>query len=489
MSTRFIKKRHRRVKPIGHARLREAHILHGKHRQHRLLNYPLYKSCNEIYNFNNLKESLENWDNYSSDTKTNMKQVVSILNLMDKHGASSQDLREATRIICNDILEYTADLNKYKPLFESINSENLKDTKEAILNKIDEANEMDRVVSNFKELNEELHFEEYFKESLKTDSLKESLYKLCDKLEYDGLASDFCIMTEAILYSLDGYSKVPIREVTEGIIDYYLEKYNDNIEEFVPTIRRCIEADEFIPNEASDYIDYVEYIIEDRNLLVESTFEHFQDKRFSLIEDYNENMKTGYYEALKEVAIVNRAKEIFTKFKSLPNKTFTMATEAIRALYVTRRLQDIKKNTRNALAIAFYCLAAASGFVLGWGAIGGILTLIFSLTVAQSSNREYLQEALEEWREHRHMVEKKIAASHDSKEKTRLSHYLEEVDKNIGLLEKEYEERRDRTSKEIEDDVKHKVSSSDYQHSGSLINPLGDYPSDEDKDDTKKGES
>ena len=482
MSTRFIKKRHRKVLPIGHARLRESHILHGKNRQHRLLNYPLYKSCNETYNFNNLKECLENWDEYSKDTKANMNQVVNILNLMDKHEASSQDLREATKVICNEILEYTSDLDKYKPLFEAISSERLKDTKETIINKINEINEYDRVISNYKQLNEDINFLEYFKESLKTNTLRESLYKLCDKLNYGGLATDYCIMNEAILYALDGYPQVPLREITEGIMDYYLEKYNDKIEEFVPTIRECIEADDFIPNEASDYIDYIEYIISNGNILVEETENHFNNnENYALLEDYQEQIKANYYYALNELAIIDKAKEILTKIKTMPNKTITMVEEAINAMFITHRLQDLKKNTFNALSLIFYVTMTAATMFAFPGAAGILLAFLVNISLYHVLNKDYLRDALEEWRIHKHMVEKKIRASHDPQEKTKLSNYLKEVDKNIEVLEKRYEEMRDKTSKELADDTNRKIHSSDFEHSGSLINPIGKYPYDDEK--------
>lgn len=488
MSTRFIKKRVRKVFPIGHARLRESHLLHGKNRQSRIMNYPLYKSFNETYNFENLRDCLNCWNEYSCHLDSNVKNITEILKVMDKHEASQQDLREATRIICNNILDYLPNVDKYKPLFESLNSERLDETKTAILNKIFELSECDRILENYKKLDENLHFHDFYRKSFKADTLNESMFKLCNQVDNGSLAFDFCVMTESILYSLDLlFSDVDNRAIMEGVIDYYLEKYNENVPAFISTIRECIEIDPFIPNEASDYIDYIEYIDSNQDLLVEQTINHFNNSRYAFIQDYNDLMKENYYNALNEFAIFDKAKEIMTKFKTLRHKSVATLKNAIDAIFVTNRLQDIKANTRNSLALCYYFFFTAL-MTYSLGPIGVVLGLILSLTLSAGINKEYLQESLEAWHEHKYMVERKIKNSDDNEEKHRLTKYLEEIDKNIEVLEKKYEECRDETGSEIRERTIRKTHSDDYDHGRGLLDPDGNDPDLDKYNDTEKEE-
>ena len=69
--------------------------------------YPLFESYNidEDYNFTNIRESVESWNNYSNNTTSNMDKVLELFDLVAEKGNKEQ-LAEITDIINEDIIPY-----------------------------------------------------------------------------------------------------------------------------------------------------------------------------------------------------------------------------------------------------------------------------------------------------------------------------------------------------------------------------------------------
>ena len=99
--------------------------------------------------------------------------------------------------------------------------------------------------------------------------------------------------------------------------------------------------------------------------------------------------------------------------------------------------------------------------------------MISSTIIAKHANKQYLKDAIQEWREHKYSVERKIKDCTDGEKKRKLQEYLQEVEKNIEILEREYEKVRDRTKEEIASDNEKRIASPDYNIKTSLVNPLG----------------
>lgn len=481
MSTRFIRKRYRRVIPVKRARLRESHLMRGepiRYRRH----YPLYESASIIYNYNNLIECLNNWNAYSGDTVDNMKNVVSILETMASFEQStSQEINEATRVICNNILPYIQEPNKYSKYFEKITEDKLQESKNKILDEIYIISECDRILENYKTINEEFNILKFFQNNLKVMSLSEALYKFCDKVEDFNIEYpvSFCVAMETALYALDHLvtDEVDKRAVSEGIIDYYLVNGgNEDLNAFAESLEECLQKDEFLPNEINDYMLYIQNVLNKDDILRESIDEYFENNiDMQCMGDYNNIIRNNAYEVVQEFKLFDKAKEIMTKFKALPNKTTASVKEAINALFVTSRLQDMKKNTLNALSIIFYfVLGGAVAVGIGAGVIGALLSFLIMVNIHHASNKEYLQDAIDGWTQHKSNVERRLKTA-DANERAKLTTYLDEVEKNLNILKNKYENMRDETSEEIS----RRASADAYANpSDDMINPIGENPLD-----------
>jgi len=480
MSTRFIRKRYRRVIPIGEARLRESYLTRGVTHRHKSRYYPLYESAESIYNYENLMECLRNWNEYSADTEDNVNNSANLLKIMASHDASTiQNLYEATKVICNDILPYVAHPSKYEKTFSKLEGDKLQESKTTILDKLYILKECDRILENYKTINNIFNPIEFFRQDLKIRSLSESLYRFCDKIEDNfnlEYPANFCIAMESALYALDHLVKdeVDKKRVAEGVIDYYLVNGgNENLNKFAESLDYCLQKDEFLPNEINDYMLYIQQVMNKDQIMQEAVEEYFSNnKELQLIDDYNNLMRNNAYDVVQEFQIFDKAKEIFTKFKALPNKTVATAKEAINALFVTSRVQDMKKNTLNALSIVFY-FAMGLGIAVGIGGIiGALFSLIVTLNLHHASNKEYLQDAIEGWTKHKHDVERRLRNAQGD-ERNKLSDYLEEVEKNITLLSNKYETMRDETS----DEISSRAAADSHAHpSDDLTNPIGHDP-------------
>lgn len=484
MSTRFIRKRYRRVIPVKRARLRESHLMRGepiRYRRH----YPLYETADTIYNYQNLIECLSNWNEYSGDTTDNIKNVAHILEMIGTSKESTpQEINEATRIICDNILPYTKNPAKYTKFFDKLNEEKLNESKDKILDTLYILEECDRILENHKTINERFDTIKYFNDSLKVMPLEEALYRFCDKVEDFNLEypASFCVAMESALYALDHLvtDEVDKRAVAEGVIDYYLiNGGNENLNAFAESLDDVMQKDEFLPNEINDYMLYIQNVLNKETIMRESVDEYFETNfDLQFIDDYNSLMKNNAYEVVQEFQLFDKAKEIITKFKALPNKSITNAKEAIRSLLVTSRLQDLKKNTKNALSIAFYVVMLG---IVAIGAGAGLALLTFIaivlIHITSAMDKSYLKNAIVAWREHRYSVQRRLNSA-SGEERTKLTNYLEEVDKNISILEDEYEKRRDKTASELAQGTDAKVHSLDYSASSSLTNPIGENPLD-----------
>ena len=484
MSTRFIRKRYRRVIPVKRARLRESHLMRGepiRYRRH----YPLYESANILYNYHNLLECLNNWNEYSGNTTDNIKNVAHILEMMGSFNDSTlQEINEATRVICDNILPYIKNPEKYTKFFDRLNEEKLTESKEKILDTLYILTECDRILENQKTLNERFDVIKYFNESIKVMPLEEALYRFCDKVEDFNLEypASFCIAMESALYALDHLvtDEVDKRAVAEGVIDYYLiNGGNENLNAFAESLDDIMQKDEFLPNEINDYMFYIQNVLNKETIIKESVEEYFENNfDMQFIDDYNDLMKNNAYDVVQEFKIFDKAKEIITRFKAIPHKTITDAKEVIRSLLVTSRLQDLKKNTKNALSIAFYVVMLG---IVAIGAGAGLALLTFIaivlIHITNDMDKSYLKNAIVAWREHKYSVQKRLHSA-TGEERTKLTNYLEEVDKNISILEDEYEKRRDKTASELAQGTDAKIHTLDYSPSSSLTNPIGENPLD-----------
>ena len=473
MNNKRYRKRKSGVVPISSVRLRESHHNRGVIARHRRKCYPLFETWNDIYNFANLMESIKDWNEYSTSEIENVKQTGNILVEIGKHGTVNESL-QAAELISEEVLSYIDQPELYRNYFSKLKG--IDEAVEYILDKIDLFTECDRVSNNYKLLEEKYDMNKLFKESWKYFGVDETMFRLCDLMEeykIEDFPTRFCITVENAFYGLTNLAlehELPKQSIIEAIIDYHLihDGCNDT-KEYFKQLREAYEASDFIPNYVEPYIQFLESI-ETNKERTDIFEEHFSNPAIQAIAEYDKyHYMENSYMAFCEENVLDTAKEWIAKFKMAPIKSVSLAKEAINSVLVTRRIQDIDKGTRNALAIAFYIIIIA-GFA-SFGAIPAILGMITSYLLHQHLSKTYLKSAIKEWMNHKYSVKEKIAHAKNANQRRVLEKYLSEVERNIDLLSEEYEKERDATAQEISE-KQSKFNS--YKATGSAnVDPTG----------------
>ena len=446
--------------------------------------YPLYESYKnkDSYNFRNLTESLYNWKLYSQNAGNNLNQVLNILDVISENGTPNQ-LIEATDIVNETIVPYLESPLFFKRLVnkKSNNSnEFLSESLNMIKDSISEQTDCDRVLNNHKTISKRFNIDRVVSSNIYfEDAFIETVYTLCSLIDtYNmDLKSKFCNSAELAMYCINECGeKIDNKKLLETIIDYYLINYGvKDIDQFTEDIKYAASKDSFINTPiVEEYLDYVNSVNKKLDVQLqnfdEEVLKHYRNSDIAIEE--TSQMLSGSLQCLCEIAFLDKAKEIITKIKLAPVKTINMVKEGIRALIVPTRLQDLKQGTHNALALVFYAVIILGCVPFG-GPIGMVLGMVTSCILAKHANKQYLKDAIQEWREHKYSIERKIKDCTDGEKKRKLQEYLQEVEKNIEILEKEYEKVRDRTSEEMANDNQKRVASPDYEVKSSMINPLG----------------
>jgi hypothetical protein len=146
--------------------------------------------------------------------------------------------------------------------------------------------------------------------------------------------------------------------------------------------------------------------------------------------------------------ITRKAEEAVERIKLAPTQTVSLVKSAIAAIMVPCRAEDIGKGTHNALSTIFYALITI-GSAISAGAFGLVFGALLSYILSKTVQKEYLKDAIKEWRDHKFSVSQKIKQCNDVEKKRRMEAYYAEVCDTLDKLEKKYEESRDRTLAEL----------------------------------------
>ena len=308
------------------------------------------------------------------------------------------------------------------------------------------------------------------------------------------MKQSFCVNTELILYAIQNYTKADDqRIIIENIIDYYLTIYRRTrtLEEFISDIKKGADASPFIDSEiVNRHLNYIKNVQNKTTLngldSLEKSIEELKDNDiigYNLLSLYNDDCSLAEshkylnegLESLNEFGdFIDKAKEIITKVKLAPVKTANTVKEAIRALIVPTRLQDLKKGTHNALSLIFYSAIVVPFIPIG-GVLGGLLGSLVSFTISKHINKEYLKDAIQEWQAHKNTVERKIKEADSNEKKQELTKYLNEVNENLAILEKKYESIKDKSVEDLKKGIEEKKEEEKPkpQMHSFFVNPLG----------------
>ena len=452
--------------------------------------YPLYKSYKNNYNFKNVIESLLAWDKYSNSVGNNLKQVIRLAQFVSENDCNSNHIREISNIINSNIIQYLESGAFFRELVSDIkNKSELNQTAISILNNLENGLiniiNCDRVLQNYETISKRFNLFKLVEKDLSyDDDYTDTIYKICNLLDtYNrSLKESFCITTELILYTFNIYdNKINQEEIIKNIIDYYLISYAENFEYFIENIQKASNASPFIDlNIVNKYLEYLKIV---QNKMIISGFDNIDTTDKDLLSIYNSDLsldesckilKNGLSSLNEFGDFIEKAKEIITKVKLAPTKTINTVKEAIRALIVPTRLEDIKKGTHNALSLIFYSALVAPFIPIG--SIGILFGIITSFTISKCINKKYLKDSIEEWNSHKNSIEKKIKETDEPDKKRELEKYLEEVNENINILTKRYESIRDKTTDEIKnsnDKKKENNTIKKTNSSSAFVSPTG----------------
>lgn len=466
--------------PISAVSIRKNNLSIGLSNRHTM--YPLYGSYRESYNFSNIRDALYYWNTYSDNLGTCIDKLLELYDIVLDKGSKEQIL-ESSNIINSKVVSYLkSPVILKKDIQKRINESESDDIKQylyLILEQINQEVECDRLLSNYNSIMKRFNIDKIITNGLLyEENLTDTIYSLCELIDtYDmDLKSKMCITAESALYSIDKTidTDITLESICENIIDYYMINYGkSDIDKYLEEVRDVISKDSFIHESVLDYVNYLEEVRK-RTLLEEEDilFKVRDTSNYGYNEECNNiDLMMNDLKALSELAIIDKAKEVISKIKMLPAITANSIKEGIRTLLVPFRVQDMKKGTANALSLAFYVSITAGSLTIG--AIPGVLALISSIFLAKDSQKRYIKDALQEWKEHKYSVNRKLRDTTDPEKKRKIEAYLDEVDKNIELLENEYEKTRDKSTNELDNEVDRKINSPFYNHDSNIVSPSG----------------
>lgn len=464
--------------------------------------YPLYRSYKKRYNFKNIKESIYAWDKYSNSVGSNLKQVLRLLKYISENDSNLNHINEITCIIGKDIIPYLKSSTFFRELIIRVKDEFELNNMVvlSILEKLDDElfkiNNCDRVLNNYEIISKRFNLNKIIEKNIfyedRIENISPTIHILCELLDTFNrpMKEGFCINTELILYAIQNYTDInDQRYIIENIIDYYLTVYRNmkTLEEFISDIKKASDASPFIDSEIVER--HLNYINNVQNKITLAGFNPTEDMKdndtigYNLLSLYNNECSLDEshkylnegLESLNEFGdFIDKAKEIITRVKLAPVKTVNTIKEAIRALIVPTRLQDLKKGTHNALSLIFYSAIVVPFIPLG-GVLGAILGSLVSFTISKHITKEYLKDAIQEWQNHKNNVERKIKEADSNEKKQELTRYLNEVNKNLETLETKYESLKDKSVEDLKknsEEKKEEEKPKPQMHS-FFVNPLG----------------
>lgn len=466
---------------MSQVRLRESHTRSNRLARHRRKAYPLFESHDRFYNYGNLHDCIKNWMDYADSESTCIEEAIKHLDTI-YHLGSLPELNEAVILFNEECLSYCTSPKSVITYLERNPQIMNEDYRNHIIEEAHIYSECDRISRNYRTLNDRYDILRMLTEAIRFWSINEAVFRLCKA--HDGLinrdeASKMAIVTENTLYAFSELAQeyeIPVKHITECIIDYYLlnKDPNESVVAFLENVNEAMNQSIFIdPNISTPYLNYLKNINEETDLIKSVVDSHYNEDAIAVIAEYDKyyNMKNSMQQ-FYEASILDKSKEWMAKLKLAPIKGLGMVKEAINAALVTSRLQDIKEGTHNALAIAFYAAVTIGSFTVG--AIPGILALVSSALLHKFANKEYLKSAISEWKDHRRSIEAKLKNSSDDEQRRKLHVYAEELDKNIEMLEREWENTRDRTKEEM-DEAQPKKPETNPNSWSTDVDPRGRY--------------
>ena len=402
-------------------RQRKIEAKYGEH----LLNYPLYTSYQEEYNYENLKDAIKSWKDYSMIEEECIDKMFELFNIVNEHEDISQ-IEECTSIIESNISSLKNFANA-----ESI----IKLTKntDTVMDAIADIKKCDMMIKTHEDLCMRFDMDSYVQEKAFPENLYECIYELCSFIDtYKmGVNTKYktCLNECQFVFSKN---YIPYKDsmIVEAVTDYFLYNHlnkQDTEGELIDIMKDVIVCNPFIHK--TSYLDRIK--------------ENF-------VTTVKEETIEGIFEAVDTKAIVNKAIE---KFKSLPDKSIAAFKSTVNsichALMNTDREEDVIVESKNLLALCFhFFIIVGATAITPWL---GIAAFIASTLTRIHLTRTSTKKALTAWHKQRAKAAKQLEDCKDEEKKKRLKEYIKGLDDGIEKLENHYDAMKDDEEKDAYD--------------------------------------
>lgn len=336
--------------------------------------YPLFSNYNEGYNYENLRDSISKWNDYSSNATNNLQKVFELYDIIANKGNQYQ-LEEVTNIINTKIIPSIPSPSVFKKTIlnkiNSVNEEYKINCLDSIINTITEMVDYDRVLSNYNAISKRFNLDKVILNSnLDEDTITNTVHSLCSLIDtYDmNFKSKFTITAEAVLYGYNKYKSVSQNKLLEDVIDYYLiSGGNNNTLQFLEDVEDAMNKDNFLKNSSKGYIRYLSNIynsvVNEDNIIPEVEYHDINLYDMIPFTEFINSKSLFESVAPKQIQLYESDKDILTKFKLFPKKfnLLKFLREKFEEIFMYGKDDPYAKFKSDLYALSWICTIISTG--------------------------------------------------------------------------------------------------------------------------------
>ena len=405
---------------LNRARQREVPSRYG-----RCLTYPLYTSYNEVYDYNNLKNSILSWREYSVVEEDCVDKMLELFNIVNEHG----DISEIEE--CNSIIE--SNISQLKDFTDVESVLRLTKNTDTVMDTIADLKKCDMMIKTHNDICKRFDIDSYVQEKAYPENMYDCIYELCSFIDtYKmGINTKYKTCLNECQYAFaKNHIQYTDSMIIEGVTDYFL--YNHLNEEDLD----------------GELIDIMKDVISVNPFIHETTY--LDRLKEYYVETVKEEKLDNIFEAVNTKAIVNKTIE---KFKTMPSKSIAAFKSTVNTIVHTMantdREEDVIVESKNLLALSFHFF-----IIVGATAVSpwiGIAAFIASTLTRIHLTRKSTKKALSVWYKNRAKAAKQLEDCKDEEKKKRLKEYIKGLDDGIEKLESHYDRMKDDEEKDAYD--------------------------------------
>lgn len=284
----------------------------------------------------------------------------------------------------------------------------------------------DRVLENYNRVSKRFNVDKLLYESIDTQDFITEYSRLIDTYNLNNSAK-MIITFETALYIMNkNHAIFENKDILKYTTDYFLSKEDCDIKD----AKYALSSTLFYDPKRGD-MDDIQYITEfdpekkkkEEKTVTENSYYLFDIE--SILEDNK----------IDKEKMKKNAKDIFNKFKALPNKTVEGFKTAIKRMYSSSDTMIIEE-VPNLLSYIRTIFVAGTGFAIN--PVVGIVILIADQAIALTIKRKETEKMLNQYNKEKEKAKKKLEKCKSDEQKERYKKYIEGLDKSIDKLEEYY---------------------------------------------------